>query len=398
MSALMSSYGRLPVTISHGEGVCLWDTDGKRYLDGHGGIAVCALGHANKALTAAISEQAASLLHCSNYYHIPVQEELGNKLCSIAGMDKAFFCNSGAEANEACIKVARLHGQKLGIDDPAIVVMENAFHGRTLATLTATGNRKIQAGFEPLVPGFVRAPFSDIEALERIAVNHRNIVGVMFEPIQGEGGVNPARQGYMSAVRELCDQQNWLMIVDEVQTGMGRTGEWFAHQHENIKPDVMAVAKALGNGIPIGACLARGSAAELIQPGSHGTTFGGNPLASRAGLTVIEQMEKHQLVKRAGQLGNYIMEQLKQRFEQTPDVVAVRGKGLMIGIELAKPCGALASIAAQNGLLLTVTADRVVRILPPYILTDDESDELINRLVDLVIAFLEQSTTTTESA
>jgi len=244
----------------------------------------------------------------------------------------------------------------------------------------------------------VRAPFSDIEALERIAANHRNIVGVMFEPIQGEGGVNPARQGYMSAVRELCDQQNWLMIVDEVQTGMGRTGEWFAHQHENIKPDVMAVAKALGNGVPIGACLASGEAAELIQPGSHGTTFGGNPLASRAGLTVIEQMEKHQLVKRAGQLGHYIMEQLKQRFEQTPDVVAVRGKGLMIGIELAIPCGALASIAAQNGLLLTVTADRVVRILPPYILSDDEADELINRLVDLVLAFLQQSSATTETA
>lgn len=394
MSALMSSYGRLPVTISHGAGVWLWDTDGKRYLDGHGGIAVCALGHANQALTEAIADQASQLLHCSNYYHIPVQEQLGERLCQIADMDKVFFCNSGAEANEASIKIARLHGQKRGIENPAIVVMENAFHGRTLATLTATGNRKIQAGFEPLVPGFVRAPFADIEALERIAATHRNIVGVMFEPVQGEGGVVPARQGYLKAVRELCNQQDWLMMVDEVQTGMGRTGKWFAHQHEDIKPDVMAVAKALGGGVPIGACLASGPAAELIQPGSHGTTFGGNPLACRAGLTVIQEIENNQLVERASVLGTRIIEALKKHLEPVPEVVSIRGMGLMIGIELAKPCGALAAQAAASGLLLTVTADSVIRILPPYTLTDEETDALVEKLVAVISDFLASSNTT----
>ena len=391
MSALMSSYGRLPVTISHGDGVWLWDTNGKRYLDGHGGIAVCALGHANKALSEAIADQASQLLHCSNYYHIPVQEQLGEKLCSIAAMDKVFFCNSGAEANEASIKIARLHGHKHGVENPAIVVMENSFHGRTLATLTATGNRKIQAGFEPLVPGFVRAPYADIEALERIASTHRNIVGVMFEPIQGEGGVVPAQQGYLSAVRDLCNQQNWLMMVDEVQTGIGRTGKWFAHQHEDVTPDVMAVAKALGGGVPIGACLASGAAADLIQPGSHGTTFGGNPLACRAGLTVIDEIEKNQLVERAGVLGARITESLKKRFEHVSKVVSIRGKGLMVGIELATPCGALATQAAEAGLLLTVTADNVIRILPPYILTDDEADQLVDLLSSVISSFIAQS-------
>ena len=391
MSALMSSYGRLPVTISHGDGVWLWDTNGKRYLDGHGGIALCALGHANKALSEAIADQASQLLHCSNYYHIPVQEQLGEKLCSIAAMDKVFFCNSGAEANEASIKIARLHGHKHGVENPAIVVMENSFHGRTLATLTATGNRKIQAGFEPLVPGFVRAPYADIEALERIASTHRNIVGVMFEPIQGEGGVVPAQQGYLSAVRDLCNQQNWLMMVDEVQTGIGRTGKWFAHQHEDVTPDVMAVAKALGGGVPIGACLASGAAADLIQPGSHGTTFGGNPLACRAGLTVIDEIEKNQLVERAGVLGARITESLKKRFEHVSKVVSIRGKGLMVGIELATPCGALATQAAEAGLLLTVTADNVIRILPPYILTDDEADQLVDLLSSVISSFIAQS-------
>ena len=390
MSSLMSSYGRLPVTVSHGDGIWLWDTDGKRYLDGHGGIAVCALGHSNAPLAAAISEQASQLLHCSNYYNIPVQEELGTRLCEIAAMDKVFFCNSGAEANEACIKVARLHGHQNGIENPAIIVMENSFHGRTMATLTATGNRKIQSGFEPLIQGFVRAPFSDVDALERIAENHRNIVGVMFEPIQGEGGVNTAQQGYLTAVREICDRNNWLMMVDEVQTGMGRTGKWFAHQHESIKPDVMAVAKALGNGVPIGACLASGAAAQLIQPGSHGTTFGGNPLSCRAGLTVIQQMNDNDLVARAGALGNSIMEKLKTNFQNTPGVVSIRGKGLMIGIELTEPCGAIASMAVENGLLLTVTADRVVRILPPYIMSDEEADMLVDKLSSVIKQFLAQ--------
>lgn len=397
-SAVMSSYGRLPVAMQRGEGIWLWDVEGNKYLDAHGGIAVCALGHSNRPIAEALAEQATTLLHCSNYYTIPVQEQLGTELCEIAGMDKVFFCNSGAEANEASIKVARLHGRKAGIENPSIIVMDNAFHGRTLATLTATGNRKIQAGFEPLVPGFVRAPFSDIEALERIAASNKNIAAVMFEPIQGEGGVHPAQQGYMSAVRELCDQKNWLMMVDEVQTGMGRTGKWFAHQHENVVPDVMAVAKALGNGVPIGACVASGAAAELIQPGSHGTTFGGNPLACRAGLSVIEQMKANDLVARAGELGNRIAERLKRKLENSPGVISIRGRGLMIGIELDTPCGELMKMAMEDGLLITVAADSVVRILPPYILTDAEADELADRLGTLVVRFLECSLAPAEPA
>lgn len=397
-SSVMSSYGRLPVAMQRGEGIYLWDVDGNKYLDAHGGIAVCALGHSNRAIAEAMAEQATTLLHCSNYYTIPVQEQLGTELCEIAGMDKVFFCNSGAEANEACIKVARLHGRKAGIENPSIIVMDNAFHGRTLATLTATGNRKIQAGFEPLVPGFVRAPFSDIEALEKIAASNKNIAAVMFEPIQGEGGVHPAQQGYLSAVRELCDQNNWLMMVDEVQTGMGRTGKWFAHQHEDVAPDVMAVAKALGNGVPIGACVARGAAADLIQPGSHGTTFGGNPLACRAALSVIEQLKANDLVARAGELGTRIAERLKNKLENTPGVISIRGRGLMLGIELDKPCGELMKMAMQDGLLITVTADSVARILPPYILTDAEADDLADRLGSLVIRFLEHSAAPAEPA
>ncbi len=398
MSSVMSSYGRLPVSMQRGEGVWLWDNDGNKYLDAHGGIAVCALGHGNQPLAAAIAEQATTLLHCSNYYSIPVQEQLGKELCEIAGMDKVFFCNSGAEANEACIKVARLHGHKAGIENPAIIVMENAFHGRTLATLTATGNRKIQAGFEPLVPGFVRAPFSDIEALKRIAESNKNIAAVMFEPIQGEGGVNPAQQGYLTAVRELCDQNNWLMMVDEVQTGMGRTGKWFAHQHEPVVPDVMAVAKALGNGVPIGACVASGAAAELIQPGSHGTTFGGNPLACRAALSVIEQLKSNDLVARAGALGERIAERLKQKLDNRPGVVSIRGRGLMMGVELDEPCGPLMKMALDEGLLITVTADTVARILPPYILTDAEADDLADRFGSVIVRFLEHNKAAAEPA
>ena len=398
MSSVMSSYGRLPVSMQRGEGVWLWDNDGNKYLDAHGGIAVCALGHANQPLAAAIADQATTLLHCSNYYSIPVQEQLGKELCEIAGMDKVFFCNSGAEANEACIKVARLHGHKAGIENPAIIVMENAFHGRTLATLTATGNRKIQAGFEPLVPGFVRAPFSDIEALKRIAESNKNIAAVMFEPIQGEGGVNPAQEGYLTAVRELCDQNNWLMMVDEVQTGMGRTGKWFAHQHEPVVPDVMAVAKALGNGVPIGACVASGAAADLIQPGSHGTTFGGNPLACRAALSVIEQLKANDLVARAGALGERIAERLRQKLDNRPGVVSIRGRGLMMGVELDEPCGPLMKMALDDGLLITVAADNVARILPPYILTDAEADDLADRLGSVIVRFLEHNKAAAEPA
>ncbi|MBX2884505.1 MAG: aspartate aminotransferase family protein [Granulosicoccus sp.] len=386
----MASYGRLPISLTRGEGPWVWDTQGKRYLDGLGGIAVTALGHANEAIAAAIADQARALTHCSNLYEIPYQESLGDALCEISGMDKAFFCNSGAEANEAAIKIARLHGHQQGIENPTIVVMSDAFHGRTLATLTATGNRKIQAGFEPLVPGFVRAPFSDLEALEKIAENSRNIVAVMLEPIQGEGGIQTAMQGYLNGVRQLCDQHNWLMMADEIQTGMGRTGKWFACQQEDVQPDVMSVAKALGNGFPIGACLARGAAAELIQPGTHGTTFGGNPMACRVGLTVIEEMRNNNLVARAGELGERLRDGFTSSIGQLPGVVEIRGQGLMIGIELDRDCAELVKMALEAGVLINVTAGRVVRLLPPYILSDDEADELVGRVSGVVTALLKQ--------
>jgi len=388
MDSLMAAYGRLPISLSRGEGAWVWDTQGKRYLDALAGIAVVAIGHANDAVAAAIADQARTLTHCSNLYGIPCQTSLGDALCDIADMDKAFFCNSGAEANEAAIKIARLHGHAQGISNPTIVVMSEAFHGRTLATLTATGNRKIQAGFEPLVPGFVRAPFSDLDALQVIADNSRDIVGVMLEPIQGEGGIVPAGQGFLAAARQLCDQNNWLLIVDEIQTGMGRTGKWFACQHDAVLPDVMTVAKALGNGFPVGACLARGAAAQLIQPGTHGSTFGGNPLACRVGLTVIEEMRKHDLVTRAGVLGQRIRDGFASGIGKLPGVVAVRGKGLMIGIELARDCAALVNHALDAGILINVTAGRVVRLLPPYILSDAEADEIVNRVSGIITTFL----------
>ena len=388
MSSLMSSYGRLPISMSHGEGVFVWDTDGKRYIDALGGIAVCALGHANAPLAAALADQAGKLLHTSNLYGIPVQEELGRELTAIAEMDNVFFCNSGAEANEACIKVARLHGNRKGIAEPAIVVMENSFHGRTLATLTATGNRNVQAGFEPLVPGFVRAPYSDLEALERIAQSNRNVVGVMLEPIQGEGGVQPAAQGYLKGVRDLCDQHDWLMIVDEIQTGMGRTGKWFAHQHEDIVPDVMALAKSLGNGVPIGACLAQGKAADLIQPGHHGSTFGGNFLACRAALSVIQQMQEHNLPARAAELGERMMDGFQKSIGADSGVVSIRGKGMMIGIELAHKCPELVTKGLEAGVLINVAAGNVVRLLPPYILTNDEADQIVDLVSGIINEFL----------
>jgi len=390
MTALMSAYGRLPLTISHGKGAWVWDTNGKGYIDALGGLAVVAVGHANEAVASAISDQASKLTHISNLYHIPAQDELGRRLCDVSGMDKAFFCNSGAEANEAMIKVARLHGHHRGITNPSIIVMENSFHGRTIATLTATGNRKIQAGFEPLVGGFVRAPYSDIEALHHIAENNRDIVGVMLEPIQGEGGVVNAAQGYLKAVRDICDQNNWLMMTDEIQTGMGRTGHWFAYQHDQILPDVISVAKALGNGFPVGACLARGAAAELIQPGTHGTTFGGNPMACRAGLAVIEEIEQHDLVHRAGELGERIVDGFKRTLTDRSEVVAFRGRGCMIGIELNVDCAEIVKRALDAGVLLNVTAARVVRMLPPYILTDDEADELVARVSGVICEFLDE--------
>jgi len=389
MEYLMSAYGRLPVSIVRGDGVKLWDDQGREYLDALSGIAVCGLGHANKAMAEALNEQVNSLLHISNLYREPLQESLAQQLCSVAGMDKAFFCNSGAEANEACIKVARLHGFNKNIETPTIIVTDTAFHGRTLATIAATGNTKIQHGFGPLTPGFVVVPYNDIDAINNIKSKRDDIVAVLLEPVQGEGGINVPADDYLKQVRAICVEQNWLMMLDEIQSGMGRTGKWFAHQHTDIQPDVMAVAKALGNGIPIGACLARGHAAELIQPGSHGTTFGGNPLSSRAGLTVIAEMQKHDLVNRAAELGDRIQSGLRNRLHNRAGVVEVRGKGLMIGVELDKPCGELVQQALDAGLLINVASGNVVRLLPPLVLTDEQADHIVNTVSDLVIAFTE---------
>lgn len=387
MDYLMSAYGRLPVSITRGDGVKLWDDQGREYLDALSGIAVCGLGHANKAMAKALGDQVESLLHVSNLYREPLQEALGEKLCRVAKMDKAFFCNSGAEANEACIKIARLHGNAKNIEAPIILVAETAFHGRTLATIAATGNKKIQQGFGQLTPGFVVVPYNDVGAIRKLASERNDIVAIMLEPVQGEGGINVPADDYLTSVRALCDQHDWLLMLDEIQTGMGRTGKWFAHQHTNIQPDVMSVAKALGNGVPIGACLARGAAANLIQPGSHGTTFGGNPLASRAGLTVIEEMEKHDLVNRAHELGTRIQTGLRNRLHNRQGVVGVRGKGMMIGIELDVTCVELVQQALDAGLMINVASGNVVRLLPPLVLTDAQADKIVNIVSDLIIAF-----------
>ncbi|MCW8917446.1 MAG: acetylornithine transaminase [Gammaproteobacteria bacterium] len=387
-NALMSTYARLPVTFERGEGCELWDSDGKRYLDALSGIAVCNLGHAHPALREAICNQAAKLLHTSNIYGIAKQETLGEKITALAGMDRVFFCNSGAEANEAAIKLARLYGHNKGVDEPAIVVMEHSFHGRTLATLSATGNRKVQAGFEPLVKGFIRAPYDDIAALENIARHSPNVVAVLVEPIQGEGGVHVPAANYLNEVRRLCDQHGWLMMLDEIQTGMGRTGKMFAFQHGGITPDVMTLAKALGNGVPIGACLARGVAAETFHPGNHGSTFGGNPLACAAALAVIDTLTGEGLVERAATLG----EQLRQNFTlalgEQPFVRNIRGKGLMLGIELDRPCTELVAMALARGLLINVTAGNTIRLLPPLVMSDDEAEQLVTTLTTLIGDFI----------
>ncbi|MFT5044339.1 MAG: acetylornithine/N-succinyldiaminopimelate aminotransferase [Porticoccaceae bacterium] len=391
MASLMAAYGRLPVTMVRGEGVRLWDSEGREYLDALSGIAVCSLGHCNAAISEAISEQARQLMHVSNLYGIPQQEDLGAELCRISGMDKAFFCNSGAEANEACIKIARLHGTKKGIETPTIIVTDTAFHGRTMATISATGNTKVQAGFGPMLPGFEVVPFNDAKAVAAVAVNRDDIVAVLVEPIQGEGGINIPSDGYLKELRTICDQNGWLLMCDEIQSGMGRTGKWFGHQHDDIKPDVMSVAKALGNGMPIGACLARGHAAELIQPGSHGTTFGGNPIACRVGLTVVNEIESRNLVARAGELGEKLLEGFNSSLHNQPGVTDIRGRGLMIGIELDRPCAELVRKALDSGLLINVTAGNVIRLLPPYILSDEETDELIRRVSDVIIEFFQNS-------
>jgi len=389
--ALMSTYAPLPVSFEKGEGCWLWDTDGRKYLDAVGGIAVCALGHAHPAVTEAVCKQASTLVHTSNLYTIDAQRQAAGALTAVAGMDKVFFGNSGAEANEAAIKIARLYGHSRDIKLPVIVVTENSFHGRTLATLTATGNRKVQAGFEPLVPGFVRVPYNDLEAIRTVAKNNNDVVAVLVEPLQGEGGVNVPDAGYLGDLREICDDNDWLLMLDEIQTGLCRTGAWFAFQHDNIIPDVMSLAKSLGNGVPVGACLARGKAAEVMQPGSHGSTFGGNPLASAAVMAVLTTMTELDLAKRSKTLGQAMLTAFDKRLGDNPQVIDIRGKGLMIGIELAKPCGELVKAALDKGLLVNVTAEKVIRLLPSLLLSDDESAQIVDQVCDLVETFVSQN-------
>jgi acetylornithine aminotransferase len=384
----MNTYGRLPVAFSHGQGVWLWDTAGKQYLDALSGIAVTGLGHAHPMVVQAISEQAARVVHASNLYRIPEQERLADTLARLSGMDRVFFCNSGCEANEAAIKLARLHGHHLGIEQPVIVVMEKAFHGRTMATLSATGSRKVQAGFEPLLTGFARVPYDDLEALEHVAAHNRSVVAVLVEPIQGEGGIQVPDEGYLRGLRDACDRHGWLLMLDEVQTGMGRTGKWFAHQLSGIVPDVMTLAKGLGNGVPIGACLARGEAADAFTPGKHGSTFGGNPLACAAAQATLDAIEREHLLDNAVRIGALILSGLNQRLAGIPGVVQIRGRGLMIGIQLDRPCGDLVKQALARGLLINVTAESVIRLLPPLVLQAAEAELLVETLSDLVEDFL----------
>lgn len=385
--ALMNTYGRLPVTFEHGEGVWLFDTDGKRYLDALSGVAVNALGHGHPELVSAIQQQAAKLIHTSNIYGVQRQTELADALCRVSDMQKVFFCNSGAEANEAAIKLARLFGHKKNIDRPTIIVMEQSFHGRTMATLTASGSRKIQAGFEPLVAGFTRAPFGDFEAVQTIGRNNPDVVAILVEPVQGESGIHVPPTGFLKQLRELCDQRGWLLMLDEVQTGNGRTGNYFAYQREGIVPDVVTTAKGLGGGVPIGACLAYGEAAELFQPGNHGSTFGGNPLACAAGLAVVRAIESERLCENAAHEGEYLLAQLKQRLSQVAGIKEMRGAGLMIGIELTKPCAELVKQALAQGLLINVTNEKTVRLLPPLIWQREHSDQLLGTLCPLIEAF-----------
>lgn len=389
---LMNTYMRQPVTFTKGEGVWLWDTAGEKYLDALAGVAVNGLGHAHPKLVAAISEQAAKLIHVSNVYHIAEQEALADKLCAISGMDKVFFCNSGCEANEASIKLARLYGHNKGISSPEIIVMDKSFHGRTMATLSATGNRKVQAGFEPLVSGFIRVPYDDVDAVKQVASSNPNVVAILVEPVQGEGGINIPKDSsaYLETLRQICDAHGWLLMVDEVQTGIGRTGTWFAFQHTAIMPDVMSLAKGLGSGVPIGACLARGKAAEVFVYGKHGSTFGGNPLACAAGLATLAAIEDEGLCAHAEKMGELIKLGFQTAFADTPAVKVVRNAGLMIGIELDRPCGELVKMALAAKLLINVTADKVVRLLPPLVIKQDEAQELVRRLSDVIKSFLKQ--------
>lgn len=389
---LMNTYMRQPVTFVKGKGVWLWDNHNEQYLDALSGVAVNGLGHAHPKLVDAIAKQAANLIHVSNIYQIAEQSALADKLCEVSGMDKVFFCNSGCEANEAAIKLARLYGHNKGIHNPEIIVMDQSFHGRTLATLSATGNRKVQAGFDPLVSGFIRVPYDDVDAVKQVALHNPNVVAVLVEPVQGEGGVNiPKDAGaYLEQLRAICDANDWLLMLDEVQTGIARTGTWFAFQHTNIKPDVMSLAKGLGSGVPIGACVANGKAAEVFTYGKHGSTFGGNPLATAAGLATLNIIEEEKLRENAEKIGNLIREGFAAELKGVPGIVTVRNAGMMIGIEFDRSCGDLVKMALEAKLLINVTAEKVVRLLPPLVMNEAEAKELVQRLSALIKTFLSQ--------
>ena len=388
MSYLMNTYARQPVTFIRGEGVWLWDDAGNRYLDALAGVAVNGLGHAHPVLSAALCEQVQNLIHTSNIYQVQRQELLAERLCRISGLDKVFFCNSGCEANEAAIKLARLYGHGKGITTPTIIVMEKSFHGRTLATLTATGNRKVQAGFEPLLTGFVRVPYNDIDAVRQVAEHNQEVVAVLVEPVEGEGGIQIPDAGYLSDLRRVCDAHDWLLMLDEVQTGIGRTGAWFAFQHTGILPDVMTLAKGLGSGVPIGACLARGAAADVFKPGNHGSTFGGNPLACTAGLTTLQVIEDDGLIDNAARTGAAIVAGFERALAGLAGVKAIRGTGMMIAIELDRPCAELVKTALAAHLLINVTAESVIRLLPPLIMNETEAAQLVDSLSPIIRDFL----------
>ena len=394
----MPVFAPLPVAFAHGAGAWLTDTQGRKYLDALSGVAVCGLGHAHPEITQAICDQAGKLLHTSNWYEVPLQAQLAERLCKRAGMDNAFFCNSGAEANEAAIKLARLYGHQKKILNPTIIVTDGSFHGRTLATLSASGNRKIQAGFEPLVTGFSRVPYNDLDAVRVVAENNKDVVAILVEPITGEGGIQIPDAGYLKGLREICDARGWLLMLDEIQTGMCRTGKWFAFEHAGIKPDVLSLAKGLGNGVPIGACLARGAAAQVFKPGTHGSTFSGNPLVCRVGLTVLDILERGKFEKRAAELGTRILKGLKKSLDAVAGVKEIRGQGLMLAVELDRPCKEMLTLALERGLLLNVTADSVVRLLPPLILSDAEADQVVSGVTECVRVFLASSEPKTAQA
>ena len=391
MPHVLNTYSRLPIALSHGRGCWVWDTQGRKYLDALGGIAVNTLGHAHPKLVPALQEQIGRLIHTSNYYEVPLQEQLAAKLCQISGLDGVFFCNSGLEANEAALKIARKFGHDKGIDRPEIIVYEGAFHGRSIATLSATGNPKVQKGFEPLVEGFVRVPLNDLAAVEAVANSNPNVVAIFLETIQGEGGINPARWDYLQGLRRICDEHDWLLMLDEVQCGIGRTGKWFAHQWAGIQPDVMPLAKGLGSGVPVGAIVVGPRAVDVLGPGNHGTTFGGNPLAMRAGVETLRIMEEDGVMANAAAVGAVLRAGLERELAGLAGVSDIRGAGLMIGIELDRPCGVLLGRAAEAGLMISVTAERVIRLVPPLILSADEAAQMVAILCPLVKAFLAET-------